>query len=343
VGIVLQAVISRVVGPVQDPSQPASEARMSLLPRLLLPVFLVCVAFMFLDLVEFLFSPHKGAVYESRNFFGALTIRENAPDHPKERELVLLHGTTLHGSQFMAPERRGQPTSYYGTPSGMGKVLNYFRNNRPPGGLRIGDVGLGAGTVAAYCMKFDNLTFYEINPTVIDFATSGKWFTFISDCRARGAHCDIKLGDARQTLQRELAELKEGKKLPYHILILDAFSGDAVPSHLLTKEAMDIYLPFVATEANMGVDGALLLHVSNRYLDLIRVARGAADYIGYECVEIFSSSNDAQSLNAADWVIMTRNKGLLATLEPFARKPKDDEKPPVLWTDSHTSLFEILR
>lgn len=293
-----------------------------------------------LDLVDYLFSPHKGVVYQSRNFFGALSIHENEPDDEANRELVLLNGTTLHGAQFMSPNRRGQPTSYYGTPSGIGLVLNYFHANRPPGGVRIGDVGLGAGTLAAYALKFDHICFYEINPTVIDISTSGKWFTYIADCRARGAHCDIKLGDARLTLQ---GELSDNKLLPYHVLVLDAFSGDAVPTHLLTAEAMQIYLPRVATQANMGVDGALLIHVSNRYLDLDRVARGAASHIGFDYVEIHSPSNDAQSINSADWVVLTRNAALLAALAPQAAKPAPTRKPPVLWTDAHSSLFEILR
>ena len=217
------------------------------------------------------------------------------------------------------------PTSYYATTSGIGIVLNYFHANRPPGGVRIGDVGLGAGTLAAYAFKFDNIVFYEINPTVIDISTSGKWFTYIADCKKRGAHCDIKLGDARLTLQHEV---EQKDQLPYHVLVLDAFSGDAVPTHLLTAEAMDIYLPRIATEANMGVDGALLIHVSNRYLDLDRVARGAAEHIGFEALEIRSQGNDAKSINSADWVVLTKNKDLIAKLRPFAAKRSPDDKPP---------------
>lgn len=176
----------------------------SLWPRYLLIALLVPTSLMLLDLTEFLFSPQKNAVYESRNFFGALTIRVNDPEEPENRELVLLNGTTLHGTQFTSPQRRESPTSYYAENSGIGLVLNFFRDNRPPGGIRIGDVGLGAGTLAAYAKKFDHICFYEINPTVIDISTSGKWFTYIADCRDHGAHCDIKLGDARLTLQHEV-------------------------------------------------------------------------------------------------------------------------------------------
>ncbi len=362
VGIILSAVVSRAVGqrtPRAEPVASATHKPPGLWPRYLLIALLVPFSFMLLDLTEFLFAEHKGAVYENRNFFGALTIREITNEDPKDNELVLLNGTTIHGSQFTAPEFRGMPTSYYATTSGIGIVLNYFHANRPPGGVRIGDVGLGAGTLAAYALKFDTIVFYEINPTVIDIATSGKYFTYIADCKKRGAHCDIKLGDARLTLQREVESLSpprsgegpgEGKAaekiqkhLPYHVLVLDAFSGDAVPTHLLTAEAMDIYLPRLATEANMGVDGALVIHVSNRYLDLDRVARGAAEYIGLEAIEIHSEGDDSKSIDSADWIVLTKNKDLIAKLQPSAEKPSPDDKTPVLWTDAHSSLFEILR
>ena len=223
-GLILNAVVNRVVDPElvspqwrphsqseegrhthDDNATNANPRHSKLWPRLLLIVLLVAFSFVLLDMVEYLFSMQKQVVYRSRNFFGALTIYENNPDDPSNREIVLLNGTTRHGAQFSSPQRRVIPTSYYSNSSGIGLVLEYFRANRPPGGIRVGDVGLGAGTLAAYAMKFDHICFYEINPTVIDLSTSGKWFTYVADARARGAHCDIKLGDARLTLQHELA------------------------------------------------------------------------------------------------------------------------------------------
>jgi spermidine synthase len=214
-------------------------------------------------------------------------------------------------------------------------VLNFFRANRPPGGVRVGDVGLGTGTLAAYVTKGDYLTVFEINPAVVEMATSGKWFTYVSDCRARGAHCDIKLGDARLMLEREV----HTPQLPrYHVLVLDAFSGDAVPTHLLTAEAYDIYLPRLATEAVDGANGALMVHVSNRYLDLARVVRAAAERIHFDCPNV-----NEQLINSSDWMVLTRNKNLLAALNKYAHQPDTPPKPPVLWTDAHSSLFEIVR
>jgi hypothetical protein len=376
IGMILSNVVGRMFGavainvPTAPSLHPTATATLHsesprLLPRFVLLALLVPFAFVMLDLTEFLFSPRKSVVYESRNFFGALTICETDPQDLDKDEIILLNGTTRHGTQFVADDRRTLPTSYYAHHSGIGLVLDYFRQNRPPGGIRIGDVGLGAGTLAAYAQKYDHIVFYEINPTVVEISSTGKWFTYISDCKRRGAHCDIRLGDARLTIQKEaeaMARANEAsasrsgerpgegritatakKQLPYHVLVLDAFTGDAVPTHLLTTEAMDIYRPLIATEATMGVDGALLIHVSNRYLDLDRVARGCAEHLGFECLEIRSTGDEAQSINSADWVVLTKNKDLAEKLSPHAAKPSPDDKPPILWTDAHSSLFEILR
>ncbi len=309
-------------------------------PRVLLVLLLPLMAFVLLDLTDYLFATRKNVVYQSRNFFGTLTIRHKDADSPRQECIELLNGTTIHGSQFMAADRRGQPTSYYSPHSGIGLVLGYFRENRPPGGLRIADVGLGTGTLAAYVMKGDFLTFYEINPSVIEMSTSGKWFTYVPDCRAHGAKCDIKLGDARLTLADEV----KTPHLPrYHVLVLDAFSGDAVPTHLLTAEAYDIYLPRLATEEVDGADGALIVHVSNRYLDLARVVRAMAEKLDMPCVQIQNKSDAEQLINGADWMVLTHNKALLAALQPAAYKPDEPVKPPVLWTDARSSLFEIIK
>ena len=113
------------------------------------------------------------------------------------------HGTTQHGSQFTSKPRNREPTTYFSHQTGVGRAIDYFHKHLPPGQLRLGVVGLGAGTLAAYPDAGDSITFYEINPTVIQLAENGDWFTYVRDCRARGAHCDIRLGDARLTLQRE--------------------------------------------------------------------------------------------------------------------------------------------
>jgi len=335
IALILYAVVGRALPSEEQPIGP-----MPVMPWVALIVLLIPTAFALLDLVEYLNKSQKNVVFQHRNFFGTLTIRQQDAENPKATSLLLLNGTTIHGSQFTDPERRTQPTSYYSTQSGVGRVLDFFHHNRPPGGVRIGDVGLGAGTLAAYAFKGDFMTFYEINPAVIDMTTSGEWFTYVKDCLARGAHCDIKLGDARLTLEKEA----RAPSLPrYHALVLDAFSGDAVPTHLLTIEAYKSYLPRLATEAVDGADGALIVHTSNRYLDLTRVVRAAADQLGLRCLEIHSPKVPEQLINGADWMILTRNEQLIAELEQYENKSSETRKPPVLWTDARSSLFEILR
>jgi hypothetical protein len=252
----------------------------------------------------------------------------------------LLHGSTVHGSQFVAPERRGQPTTYYSTHSGVGRMLNYYRSKPPDGGIKIGDVGLGAGTLAAYAGAGDSICFYEIDPAIVEIATNGRWFTYLADCQVRGAKCDVKLGDGRITLARER---DAGQEPRYHVLVVDAFSGDAVPVHLLTLQAFELYLTRLATPELDGEYGALAVNVSNRYLDLPRVVRGAAQHIGIEAVHIHSSGNAQQSFNSADWMILSRNKSLLRELAAYAYNPDEPPDPAVLWTDMHSSLFDVLK
>lgn len=337
--LILRAPVNRDVG--RDAE--TAPSRVAWLPTLALVLLLVPVAFVLLDLVEYLHAPMRGIRWQQRNFFGTLTIREHHPDQPEIRNFVLLHGTTVHGSQFTAPDRRGEPTTYYSTSSGVGRTLNFFQHNQKVGGLRVGAVGLGTGTLAAYAGEGDSICFYEIDPAVVDIATSGRWFTYLADCQARGARCEIKLGDARLTLQGERQQRQPPR---YHVLVLDAFSGDAVPTHLLTAEAFEIYLAHLSTAgepASTAADGAIAVHVSNRYVDLERVVRGAAEHFGLRAVRIHSPRNASQSLNSAEWIVLTRNESLLQDLASHARPPATPENLAILWTDAHSNLFDVLK
>jgi hypothetical protein len=345
VTLVLYALVGTAVRGYGESATPPETSR-SITATLALVMLLIPTSYILLDLVECFFSPSHNIVYQNRNFFGTITVREQ-----KERSedgtyngpryaYVLRNGTTIHGSQFTTDGKRGLPTSYYATTSGIGRTLNFFRNNPPPGGLRIGDVGLGTGTLAAYVTKGDFLTFYEINPAVIEMAKSGNLFTYYRDAEDRGAKCDIKLGDARLTLENELKE----PNLPrYHVLVLDAFSSDAIPTHLLTIEACKNYLPRIASLANGdGAEGALVIHVSNRYLDLSRVVRATAEALQMPCVEIRNEEVSDKMILTADWMVLTRNEALLDALRPHEEEADADALPPVLWTDARSSLFEIL-
>ena len=295
-------------------------------------------SFVLLDMVG-VFAPQsqKDVVFQDRNFFGTLTIREQDSTKIRKRRVrCLLNGTTIHGSQFRTPE------SAYAADL----VLRHHRavsaacsissiDNRPPGGVRIGDVGLGAGTLAAYAFKGDFLTFYEINPAVIDMSTSGEWFTYIADCREPAAHmCDIKLGDARLIARARSTNAK-----------LAAISR-AGPRRLQRRRRADAF----ADDRGLRNLSAAVRHGGSRrrrrcsdraYIqplpgpDASRSGRGRK--LGLRCVEIHSPKVPEQLINSADWMILTKNEQLIAELAGGvqAREPR---KPPVLWTDARSSL-----
>jgi hypothetical protein len=213
-------------------------------------------------------------------------------------------------------------------------------------------VGLGVGTLAAYVEAGDAATFYEINPAVIDIARDGPWFTYLRDADARGARCEIQPGDGRLTLRHELnlatdspaispprlggAGLGEGGSRRYDLLILDAFSGDSVPVHLLTVEAFQTYLAHLADDAS-----AIAVNISNRYVDLESGLRGIAQHFDLHWLRIHNRRDRANGIYSADWIILTRNHSLVDALTPYARPAQS--KPAILWTDNHSSLFDILK
>jgi hypothetical protein len=315
--------------------------RLALLVPLGLAVLLPA-AVEIVDVAAFMQTSNEGVELRVRNFFGALSVREKDADDIRQAAIVLRHGAITHGSQFTDPSRRGQPTTYYGTPTGVGRTLNYLRKQPPPGGMRVGAVGLGTGTLAAYVGAFDFISFYEINPAVIEITEGGRWFTYLQDAKQRGAEYKIKLGDARLTLQRELGE---GQPQHYHVLVLDAFSGDAIPMHLLTEEAFAIYVQHLATPEAGGLHGALAVHISNRYLDLGPIVRGVAERFGLPAARIENSSVSIENLSSSTWIILSHNEELIAALQSFVAPPDPDEKPrpPILWTDSRSSLFDVLK
>jgi spermidine synthase len=249
---------------------------------------------------------HKDALALERSFYGSLRVVE------ANGTRTLLHGTVKHGVQYL-DARRDLPTAYFGPESGAGIVLE-----SASGPKRVGIIGLGAGTLAAYGKPGDSFRFYEINPQVIALAKSH--FTFLSDSKAA---IDISLGDARLSLERESSE-------PYDIFLADAFSGDAIPVHLLTTEAFDLYLRHLKPNGILGV------HVSNQYLDLAPVIAQLAAAHGMQAVLIASPKDDAHSYFQAEWVIMTRG-------EPFARGKSIATRRGRIWTDDYNNLLEVFR
>jgi hypothetical protein len=218
-----------------------------------------------------------------------------------------------------------QPTTYYAPDSGVGILLNDWQ-----GPKRVGIVGLGAGTLAAYGRTGDTFRFYEINPQVMELAR--KYFFFLKNS---GAQISMAQGDARLSLERELNRVE----LPaYDILVLDAFSGDAIPVHLLTKEAMSLYVRRVQPQ------GVVAFHVSNNFLDLSPVVRQLARSVGYPCLVVKNHANLEEDTLASEWVLVTRNTSILENDSLKLRLvPPSNRSDLQTWTDNFNSLLPILK
>ena len=263
----------------------------------------------------------EGSVEFSRSFYGVLQVSESDTGDPHKDYRVLRHGRIMHGLQFTADHKRRIPTTYYGRKAAPGRVLTMYKPGTPK---HVGIVGLGVGTLAAYAKPGDRYRIYEINADVVEMAK--RHFTYLRDCR--GEHT-IVIGDARLSMEREAPQ-------QFDVLVLDAFSGDAVPIHLLTEEAFEIY------RKHLKPNGVLLVHISNLYFELSPVVTGAADHFGYQSTQFGSESDEYEGTSPCDWMIVTRDFAAigLKTLK-LEGQPSDGE--PLLWTDQRNSLFEVYR
>lgn len=257
-----------------------------------------------------------------RNFYGVLRVEHRDAQDPEEHTLLLRYGRILHGVQFAAPHKRRLATAYYGPESGIGRVVAELQRRKPT--LRIGVVGLGVGTLATYGRPGDVLRFYEINPDVT--ALAREHFTYLSDSPAE---IEVVHGDARLMLERE-------PKQQYDLLVLDAFSGDAVPAHLLTAEALSAY------RRQLAPGGVLACHISNLHFDLQPVAAALADVAGWSAVELTSRGDDATGQTSSTWFAVTADRGLLESpeLQTIAAAPRAKRS---LWTDDFSDLFSLLK
>lgn len=269
----------------------------------------------------------------TRSYFGVYTVR----DYPDRGERTLSHGTTLHGTQLTGPNRETIVTSYYGPNSGIGLTLNraqQFYGNA----ARVGIVGLGTGTLSCYRRDGETWTIFEIDPAMVNIARDPKRFTFLSHC---APNAPIIIGDARLKLQ-------ERPQNSFDVLAVDAFSSDAIPIHLLTKEAFDGYGRVVQH------DGLLLVHISNRFVNLEPVLR-AITANGQWTAVVREDDPDTQDLAVARtssiWVAMSRNPASIRRLESAtANEPNgrgqwralDTKVPPRLWTDDFSSVLPLL-
>jgi spermidine synthase len=265
----------------------------------------------------------RSTLVEERNFYGALRVRESHVPPQAETVRTLLHGTIEHGTQWFAPQFRRNPTTYYATDSGVGLALRFCCDDRP---RNIGVVGLGAGTLAAYGKPDDQMRFYEINPAIRPIAEN--LFTYL---RESGAQISFADGDARISLTREAPQ-------NFDVLVIDAFSGDAIPIHLLTTQAMRVYL------RQLAPGGVLAFHVSNQYLDLPPEIAALAAASDMEARVVDTPPQEARGEYRATWVLVTNNSAFLAEpqVAAFARAihARADLRA---WTDDYSSLLPILQ
>ncbi|TLZ18700.1 MAG: hypothetical protein E6K30_08085 [Gammaproteobacteria bacterium] len=269
--------------------------------------------------------------FSARNFYGTLRVTESSYGSARIRRLR--HGIILHGSQVMQLPQRRTPTTYYGVLSGIGRALVYERKKsiRP---LRMGSIGLGAGTLAAYGRPGDVFRVYELNPVVLDIANNQ--FSYLKDSKAQ---VQSVLGDARLSLEREVAQGAFARpEERFDVLSLDAFSGDAIPLHLHTAEAFATYARVTTP------DGVIAFHLSNRYLNLPPVVEQIARAAGFHAVLVADRPGIRQLTESSDWVLVTRNTALLRDPELSAQFtsiiPRSGLPP---WTDQFSNLLEILK
>jgi SAM-dependent methyltransferase len=260
----------------------------------------------------------------ARNFYGALVVYDQQTDGNMGPARVLRHGTIDHGEQFLWPQNQRFPTTYYARKSGIGLTLQTLQMQGP---ISVGVIGLGAGTLAAYARPIDHYRFYDINPLVLRIATTQ--FTFLRDCMA--PH-DVVLGDARLSLERESPQR-------FDVLAVDAFSGDAIPVHLLTREAYRLYW------RHLKPDGVLAVHVSNRYLTLGPVvALAAAEMSKHSKMVSFEASDrDETEETDSDWVLVTSRPGFFDQPELKVAHRIDPIAGLRMWTDDYSNLYRILR
>ena len=275
-------------------------------------------------------------ILTSRNFYGVLRIKETDKG-TKSASRFLYHGRINHGRQFLSPPRHSYPTAYYGPFSGISLAisrhpqqlrLNALEDRKGQGGLRVGNIGLGVGTTAVYARPGDTYRFYEINPEVERMAR--EYFTFLKD--AKGAQ-QVVLGDGRISLEREL---ENGHRQQFDILAVDAFSGDGIPVHLLTREAFALYWE------HLQPDGILALHISNRHFDFSPVVRALAREFGKQAFWIKDVADPEKGNSYSDWILVTTNQAFLK--DPFVnfRVAPWRTLGEIFWTDDYSNLFQVV-
>lgn len=270
-------------------------------------------------------SVRSDSVEIDRNFYGALRVKSESVQGTPDAVRALLHGSINHGTQIRLPGMSRRPTTYYGETSGVGRTIIELQSVAETPPMRVGLVGMGVGTLAAYGRTGDVYRFYEVNPAVVDLAR--RRFTFLDESRAT---VETVSGDARLSLEREPPQR-------FDLLVLDAFSGDAIPAHLLTREAALVY------GRHLTEDGVLAVHISNRYLDLTGICRHLADALDRQAWLVVDLPRRFGA-DPSQWVIVTSNRSVIDRLRADGNAREIAQVPGLRpWTDDFNSLFQILQ
>lgn len=257
----------------------------------------------------------KNAISVSRNFYGSLRVEGFRESY------ILKHGQIRHGHQFRDAEKRKLPTSYYGYESGSGLALKQHMPDQP---MRVGLIGLGAGTLAVYSRPGDYYRMYEINTAVVDMAR--EYFTYLAEAA----------GDLETVVADDRIALEQEDPQNFDVLVLDAFSGDAIPTHLLTKECGDLYMK------HLNKDGILAIHITNRHVDLKPVCNGLAKEFGLTATSTISVKNTDMGTSQASWVLLSRSTEAIEKLNVGHTTTSPLGKASILWTDNFSNLLSVM-
>lgn len=270
-------------------------------------------------------SFQKNVALSERSFYGVLRVKEYGTAGTDYHLRRLVHGVIMHGEQYLDGDRRRKPTTYYQPSSGIGAAIAAAQARGP---MKVGVIGLGTGTLAAYGRKGDEFRFYDINAQVVEIAR--KQFSYLSDTEAR---VEVALGDARLTLEREAPQA-------FDVLAVDAFSSDAIPVHLITREALAVYL------RHMKPGGVVAFHVSNRFLSLPPVVERLAKELGVHAMLVSDNGKEGDDDHTTtDWVLVARDPKALQAKEIVEAGPEPIEDKPRwrTWTDDYSNLVQILK
>jgi hypothetical protein len=265
----------------------------------------------------------RSTLHSERNFFGVLRV----VDDQSLNLHSFLHGGTVHGRQSTAPDRRCEPLSYYHREGPLGRIFTQFESSER--GSNVAIIGLGTGATVAYSKPQERWTFYEINPAVVSVARSRNYFSYLDDCAA--APVEIVLGDAR-------LKLHNAPDRAYDLLVLDAFSSDAIPVHLMTQQALDLYL------SKLAPGGLIVFHISNRNLDLTGVVADLAKSRNLSCLSMLDMT--PQQPNGKDpshWVVMARSSADYGTLAQEANARLLSSSGKNVWTDDFSNILSVFK